>query len=87
VAAFLNYFFPSFIEQVALHRVLQEREIERVEGGQPIHVDVRVIAATNRDLQAAVANGTLPPEAKIRQLCTRLLGQKTTKPQKGYFRN
>lgn len=43
--------------QAALLRVLQEREFERVGGGQPIRVDVRVIAATNRDLEVAVANG------------------------------
>jgi formate hydrogenlyase transcriptional activator len=41
--------------QVALLRVLQEREFERVGGSQAITADVRVIAATNRDLQAAIA--------------------------------
>jgi PAS domain S-box-containing protein len=44
--------------QVALLHVLQEREIERVGSSQPIAVDVRVLAATNRDLEAAVARGT-----------------------------
>jgi PAS domain S-box-containing protein len=43
--------------QVALLRVLQERKFERVGGTQPIQVDVRVIAATNRDLSAAIAHG------------------------------
>jgi formate hydrogenlyase transcriptional activator len=44
--------------QIMLLRVLQEREFERVGGSGPIRANVRVIAATNRDLQAAVADGT-----------------------------
>jgi formate hydrogenlyase transcriptional activator len=43
--------------QVALLRVLQEREFERVGGSQTVQVDVRVLAATNADLGAAVAEG------------------------------
>jgi formate hydrogenlyase transcriptional activator len=43
--------------QVKLLRVLQEREFERVGGSEPIKVDVRVIAATNRDLPKAIQEG------------------------------
>ena len=43
--------------QIALLRVLQERQFERVGGNHPIRADVRVISATNRDLKAAMANG------------------------------
>jgi len=44
--------------QVALLRVLQEREFDRVGGTRPIRADVRVITATHRDLPASVAAGT-----------------------------
>jgi transcriptional regulator with GAF, ATPase, and Fis domain len=44
--------------QITLLRVLQEREFERVGGNQLIGANVRVIAATNRDLEAAIAAGT-----------------------------
>ena len=44
--------------QVALLRVLQEREFERLGGTHSVHIDVRVITATNRDLRTAVANGS-----------------------------
>jgi formate hydrogenlyase transcriptional activator len=44
--------------QIALLRVLQEHEFERVGGTRPIRADVRVIAATNRDLQAAISAGS-----------------------------
>jgi two-component system response regulator AtoC len=44
--------------QTKLLRVLQEREVQRLGGMRPIPVDVRVLAATNADLQLAVKNGT-----------------------------
>jgi transcriptional regulator with GAF, ATPase, and Fis domain len=44
--------------QIALLRVLQEREFERLGGTKPIRANVRVITATNRDLQTAIETGT-----------------------------
>ena len=44
--------------QVALLRVLQERQFERVGGTKPIRVDVRILTATHRDLEAMVSEGT-----------------------------
>lgn len=43
--------------QVKLLRVLQEQEFERVGGTRPIHVDVRIISATNKNLTAAINKG------------------------------
>src|ERR1700686_2820434 len=48
--------------QIALLRVLQERQFERVGGSRAIPTDVRIIAATNRDLAAAIASGAFRPD-------------------------
>ena len=48
----------SLATQAKLLRVLQEREFERVGGGDPIPVDVRIITATNRDLEEAIRQRT-----------------------------
>src|SRR5208337_77429 len=44
--------------QVRLLRVLQEKEVERVGGSQPIKVDIRIVSATHRSLEKLVAEGT-----------------------------
>ncbi len=44
--------------QVRLLRVLQEKEIERVGGSDPVKIDIRIVAATNRDLHKMVESGT-----------------------------
>ncbi len=52
--------------QVKLLRVLQEREFERIGGTRPIHIDVRVIAATDRNLEEAMRQGSFRHELYYR---------------------
>src|SRR5205807_5488100 len=52
--------------QAKLLRAIEAREIERVGGGKPIRVDVRIVSATNRDLTRAVADGTFRDDLLFR---------------------
>ncbi len=52
--------------QAKLLRAIEAREIERVGGGKPIRVDVRIVSATNRDLAAAVADGSFREDLLFR---------------------
>jgi two-component system nitrogen regulation response regulator NtrX len=52
--------------QAKLLRAIEAREIERVGGGKPIRVDVRIVSATNRDLTRAVADGSFREDLLFR---------------------
>jgi DNA-binding NtrC family response regulator len=60
------------ILQAKLLRVLQEKEVDRIGGKDPVEIDVRVLATTNRDLQALVRNGDFREDLYYRLNVVRL---------------
>jgi DNA-binding NtrC family response regulator len=58
--------------QAKILRAIQEREIDRLGGGAPIRIDVRILAATHRDLQAEVARGRFREDLYFRLAVVRL---------------
>jgi DNA-binding NtrC family response regulator len=60
------------ILQAKLLRVLQEKEVDRIGGRDPVEIDVRVIATTNRDLQSLVRNGSFREDLYYRLNVVRL---------------
>ena len=64
----------SLALQAILLRALQEREFERVGGTRGIRVDFRLIAATNRDLEMAIADGAFRPGGSTSGRISRMVG-------------
>ncbi|MCC6785981.1 MAG: sigma-54-dependent Fis family transcriptional regulator [Planctomycetes bacterium] len=56
----------SLLAQSKLERVLETREVVPLGGSTPVHVDLRIVAASNRDLEAAVRDGSLRRELYFR---------------------
>jgi transcriptional regulator with GAF, ATPase, and Fis domain len=66
--------------QVSLLRVLQEREFERIGGAKPIHTDVRIVAATNRDPASTESSKSIVPTTSERLAASATKGVAKSEP-------